>query len=56
MDDFGISLFFPVFFLRLPLSLVFALLLADLFMGFFSEVLGIGGVFGLICLKSSALL
>ena len=58
VDAFGISFFFPVFFLRLlePLSLVFALLLAGLFVGFFSEVLGFGGVFGLICLKSSSLL
>ena len=58
VDAFGLSFFFPVSFLILlePLSLVFALLLAGLLVGFFSEVLGLGGVFGLTCLTSSALL
>lgn len=58
MDAFGLSFFFPVSFLILleQLSLVFALLLAGLLVGFFSEVLGLGVVFGLTCLTSSALL
>ena len=58
MDAFALSFLFPVTFLRLhePLSLVFALLLAGLFVSFFLAVLDLGGVFGLTGCISSALL
>ena len=58
MDAFALSFFFPVSFLRLlePLSSLFALLLVGLFVIFVFEALGLGVVFGLTCVISSALL
>ena len=53
-----LSFFLSVSFFRLeePLSLVFALLLAGLFVDFCLEVLALGGVLGFTRLTSSRLL